>query len=66
MIRKLRWKVIGIIMAMATVLLAAVFSSMYVAAEQNYRRRSEEAIRTARWRKCRMGLADRENLEKMD
>lgn len=47
MIRKLRWKVIGIIMAMATVLLAAVFSSMYVATEQNYRRRSEEAIRTA-------------------
>lgn len=47
MIRKLRWKVIGIIMAMAAVLLAAVFSSMYVAAEQNYRRRSEEAIRTA-------------------
>lgn len=47
MIRKLRWKVIGIIMAMAAVLLVAVFSSMYVAAEQNYRRRSEEAIRTA-------------------
>ena len=47
MIRKLRWKVIGIIMAMAAALLAAVFSSMYVAAEQNYRRRSEEAIRTA-------------------
>ena len=47
MIWKLRWKVIGIIMAMAAVLLVAVFSSMYVAAEQNYRRRSEEAIRTA-------------------
>ena len=47
MIRKLRWKVIGIIMAMAAVLLIVVFSSMYVAAEQNYRRRSEEAIRTA-------------------
>lgn len=47
MIRKLRWKVIGIITAMAAMLLVAVFSSMYVAAEQNYRRRSEEAIRTA-------------------
>lgn len=47
MIRKLRWKVIGIIMAMAAALLVAVFSSMYVAAKQNYRRRSEEAIRTA-------------------
>lgn len=47
MIRKLQWKVIGIIMAMAAVLLMTVFSSMYVAAKQNYRRRSEEAIRTA-------------------
>ncbi len=47
MIRKLRIKVIGIIMAMAAVLLMVVFSSMYVAAAQNYRRRSEEAIRTA-------------------
>ncbi len=47
MIRKLRWKVIGIIMAMAVVILVAVFSGMYVTAKQNYRRRSEEAIRTA-------------------
>lgn len=47
MIQKLRIKVIGVIMAMAIVLLIVVFAGMYVATEQNYRRRSEETIRTA-------------------
>lgn len=47
MIQNLRLKVIGIIMSMAVVLLIVVFFGMYVVTEQNYRRRSEETIRTA-------------------
>ena len=47
MIRKLRWKVVGISMLLASTILLAVFAGVYFSARESLRRGSEQALQQA-------------------